>query len=984
MAAMGSLDTSPYKAGEKVDERPVVLITTVDIGNGKSDKIEIRKGDEPKDAALAFCNRHGLPTNIVGPLTQHILDNLRKASKTPSSATKPLMREDDTPTSAAVPPMHPSDSPMMSGSRQHSRIKEEEAEEEAPAAVGSAQGSSLPQKEQQQYHKQDVKPLSFSNPLDNNRLIEQLSAKLMPVDDSRHLTVTSDRASGNANGKHRRTNSAATGGRRISQSADPSPRTESTVFGRLYSNALDQRARHDARRKMQAVEELAGLAHRGSMSWISSEMMRERNHGVFDNYGEMLYAEGLEAAALRRSKAQAIREERSAKELEGATFAPEITALAKALWRGGSGELEAQPAWQRLSTSKRTKTLERIEDMRKAREHGELQECTFRPRINKNSSAMMSERSETLKNLNISAHEQLFQDAIRRQQKMEELAKWYPDDVTFQPQINRSSVANEYLRRSYDAVTKSPSKQGEGAQRSLFVVDRLYAKHEQTKAKMEEIRARYQGPNDPVTGKPLYKPEVGRGPRNMAASYGSPGGRNVPVHEHLYQVALELQSKRDALLEAEKKQAEVEASMNHSTATSQKLFKKLKLKRFSQIFDYLNEAEGDVIDLISLVRAPTDRMDNLDNEVREDVELAAELHAKALKVQLFPDSPAAGASSLPPAAPVNLEQFASLMEEALQLRRGPRAYLVPSPSGKNIPMHTFKPQINKRSREMAARLRPPQLALHELLHSNAEAMRSKLDALRRENEEAAMRDCTFAPKLNAKGKVVEGRALRASGVQAPSSRGNSAAPSPRLVGGGVPNAQQQMSEMEQFLAMEQALEEAMAGVSLADQELEDVATTPNTQRQQVLRASANPLLGAPQVSAVLRAQLGADVDPADLRATEELLLDLLTGSDASDPAADSEVVNKLHQLLAGDAMPMPVTSPPSAAPPAPPMPASAESGNRRASKADAAAAVNMYVVPAQSGGKHQGGISALKLQDLASELSRWDHTADPTMAAFKP
>jgi hypothetical protein len=31
-------------------------------------------------------------------------------------------------------------------------------------------------------------------------------------------------------------------------------------------------------------------------------MMRDRTHGPFENYGEMLYAEGLEAAAVRRSK----------------------------------------------------------------------------------------------------------------------------------------------------------------------------------------------------------------------------------------------------------------------------------------------------------------------------------------------------------------------------------------------------------------------------------------------------------------------------------------------------------------------------------------------------------------------------------------------------------------------------------------------------------------------------------------------------------
>ena len=75
------------------------------------------------------------------------------------------------------------------------------------------------------------------------------------------------------------------------------------VHNRLYTNAVDQRSRIEARRQMAAAEELAVVASsRGSMSWISAEMMKERSHGPFDNYGEMLYAEGLEQASLRNSK----------------------------------------------------------------------------------------------------------------------------------------------------------------------------------------------------------------------------------------------------------------------------------------------------------------------------------------------------------------------------------------------------------------------------------------------------------------------------------------------------------------------------------------------------------------------------------------------------------------------------------------------------------------------------------------------------------
>ena len=60
---------------------------------------------------------------------------------------------------------------------------------------------------------------------------------------------------------------------------------------------------------MQSAEVAASLAAaKTSMSWISAAMMRERTNGPFENYGEMLYAEGLEAAALRRSKVWRSRE----------------------------------------------------------------------------------------------------------------------------------------------------------------------------------------------------------------------------------------------------------------------------------------------------------------------------------------------------------------------------------------------------------------------------------------------------------------------------------------------------------------------------------------------------------------------------------------------------------------------------------------------------------------------------------------------------
>lgn len=105
------------------EDRQLVLVTTVDIGGGRTDQIELYVGDRPevwhsistcttrpaifaawlwkpdrsnacrlrptnfactcqnKDAAAAFCTRNGLPESVVQPLTEHIRENYLKAQQ---------------------------------------------------------------------------------------------------------------------------------------------------------------------------------------------------------------------------------------------------------------------------------------------------------------------------------------------------------------------------------------------------------------------------------------------------------------------------------------------------------------------------------------------------------------------------------------------------------------------------------------------------------------------------------------------------------------------------------------------------------------------------------------------------------------------------------------------------------------------------------------------------------------------------------------
>ena len=73
------------------------------------------------------------------------------------------------------------------------------------------------------------------------------------------------------------------------------------------------------------------------------------------------------------TQAEACKKEVEDRELHGVTFVPEITLLAKALWSGG--DLNAQPAWQRLSVDKRAKTMEAILAMKQQREEAEVCCC---------------------------------------------------------------------------------------------------------------------------------------------------------------------------------------------------------------------------------------------------------------------------------------------------------------------------------------------------------------------------------------------------------------------------------------------------------------------------------------------------------------------------------------------------------------------------------------------------------------------------------
>jgi hypothetical protein len=69
---------------------PVILIMTVDIGDGRIGTIEVHSNDDPLELAKAFCAFHSLGDHVHAPLAQHITNSLRQlpSASSTSSASK--------------------------------------------------------------------------------------------------------------------------------------------------------------------------------------------------------------------------------------------------------------------------------------------------------------------------------------------------------------------------------------------------------------------------------------------------------------------------------------------------------------------------------------------------------------------------------------------------------------------------------------------------------------------------------------------------------------------------------------------------------------------------------------------------------------------------------------------------------------------------------------------------------------------------------
>ncbi|KAL4440425.1 hypothetical protein ABPG75_003426 [Micractinium tetrahymenae] len=809
-----------YAAAAAVDERPTLLVTTVDIAEGRAARIEVRLGDDPVDVARAFCARHGLPDTIVLPLAHHLEENLAEHAAAEAAAGASGLAEGGSP--GAV---------QYAAVESDGEEQEESADEQSPEGTpgvqpsahsepslapslapsggsGAARAHQPQQHPQQDQAQQQVETSSRSAGYLGLRPTAAgvgAQAALRPTTAPSYRPAAIHSARGAEYFNHPPTSARSAADSEADSSGGGVRRapgsTGSTgslpAHNRLYADHFRKQKRLEEERRLRDLEVQLKM-EQVHIAPTSNKLAGHRTAGSYRNYGERLYVEGRLDAMRREQEAQRLKEEEARAELDGYTFQPSISKLAQQLKEAEGSCSSSVAAGQRLyqraqGTAKRqvgsgvATTAERMEAIRREQDAAEVAECSFRPQINAKSARMVEQRQQILRESGLAGYEQLYNDSMRRRMKLEALAAQPPEEATFRPRVNTSSVVLKKLMEGRE--------EGEGLLvGSADVATRLLERGRRYQEKLTEAqRQAEEAPRDPATGRPLFKPKTYRAPQWERNPEGA------PIGEYLYSIKAEWDEKAARVREVQERRAQQNASSTFVNHRSERLVDRLKRERFRAIFDYLRRGSpAPVLNLLETVQDET-FMDTIDPEVRADVEYAGRLLAKSIGRRQASErlrdcassAPTGDASSGPPLetartaassfvtantgagttspygqstnGEVDGAGFVALMEEVVARTKGlTRQYLLPMPSGRQkFDEPTFRPAIDPKSLALAARLRPESLPAYEVLYKTAEELAAKREEQRRMAEEARLKECIFKPVMVAQEKKdIEGRALK--------------------------------------------------------------------------------------------------------------------------------------------------------------------------------------------------------------------------------
>lgn len=737
------------------DQRPVILVTTVELGPGISGTITLYDGDDPREAAERFCLDQGLPPNVVEPLTLHILENLDSIEQQTgfndddgglgqqeedmTISTVELSQAEDV--HAVMPPPPPL--PPSSISKQPA---EQIRQQQRPI--------SALKKHRQEQEQLPPSTTTASSPL----------ALLPPL--ARPTSATSSLATEYYG---RPLNSAST---QRTAEAVAAPAAD-----RLYADHFRKQAMLEEQRRIRDLELQLATQH-VYVTPVSQALASHRTAGGYSSYGERLYVEGRLEAMRKEAEAAQIREEEDAAELESLTFTPQISKFAETIKaRNARSSTYAAPTWDRLySKGSAMKKERRAEAIRRELDEAELKECSFQPRVDGRSARLVQQRRGASGGM-LPLHERLYNEGIYSKVKLKQLSEqWMPDEATFKPKINKQHQARNTTSRVHMCDLMDAVANDKGGSMVRDVAERLLMRGLKTQEKIAALRRAYTA-NVDERGRPLFVPQtLEKLPHGVQISRQ----RNArDIGEHLYSAALESAAKVQALNQAAKKQAQERSEVVYVNPTSLKMMEKLKRERFRAVYAYLGNSRStastppESLDLIEVLGDDV-FMDTIDPEVRADIEHAGRLLMKRRKKKeqqqkqqqedVGDDQEQQQGEGTSMHDAVAESEFIELMMDVINRTRGiSRQYLQPMPPArKKWEDPTFQPLPDPTSLALASRMRPEGIPAHEILYQTAFEYNERKGVARKESEAMAMKECSFEPALVSEQlkHVTRGRALQ--------------------------------------------------------------------------------------------------------------------------------------------------------------------------------------------------------------------------------
>ena len=438
--------------------------------------------------------------------------------------------------------------------------------------------------------------------------------------------------------------------------------------------------------------------------------------------GSRMHADAMAAKQRREAERAIARAEREAASLSELSE-PAITAFARSLPR-------PEPAWQRLASlaGREPTTSERVREERSEALARSLDSCTFSPAVTLRSAQLTEALHAERRRSGMDAHSALYADAQRRALKAERARAAPREDETFAP------------------ATLSRSRLPPGPEQAAAAVTRLLAAGQSTSAKLAATAAAARRV-DPTSGRTLFVPFTGRGPKGGLRTDG------LPVYEHLHLLHEEVKGRL-----AKRAQAEADAAHAAHVVAGERsaaLALARRRRRFASIFRVL--APGG---LLILAEAPTLAEARLHAEIAADVRLVCALASRTVL-----DEPA----------------FVEAMEKVVSSGGGgPRAYLGTSvrlPDHSDLPPPqtsenwrarldwngcSFQPSINPASRRLALARRPHGIAIEAAMAADQQGVdeRREMRVLEARAREAS--SAPFAPQLSRRSSSAGGGSRRAS------------------------------------------------------------------------------------------------------------------------------------------------------------------------------------------------------------------------------